>query len=196
MTYINNIPSQVCLKGPIVFKGYYNDPVKTAETVDSEGWLHTGDIGTWSETGCLQIVDRKKNIFKLAQGEYIAPEKIEIAYEGSNLIAQCFIYGNSLKATLVGVVVPDELAVKAKYGNNTSLKDMCQNPDFYALIMEELKRIGSPMLKGFEQVKKVHLYHELFSVENDMATPTFKKKRMSIAERFKIELAELYEGLD
>jgi len=187
---------EICMKGPIVFKGYYNDPQKTAETIDADNWLHTGDIGTWTEHGCLKIIDRKKNIFKLAQGEYIAPEKIEIAYEGSPLIAQCFVYGNSLKATLVGVVVPEEAAVKAKYGPDTELRDICERADFYEDIMGELKRIGSPILKGFEQVSKVHLFHELFSVENDLATPTFKKKRLSIAARFKAELAQLYVGLD
>ena len=190
----NSTAFQLCLKGPIVFKGYYNDPEKTREALDSEGWLHTGDIGTWTDHGCVKVIDRRKNIFKLAQGEYIAPEKIEIAYEGSSLIAQCFVYGDSLKATLVAVVVPDEIAVKAKY--QCTLQEACGNSEVHQEVMSELARIGKPVLKGFEQVKKIHLHHELFSVDNDMATPTFKKKRVNIAERFKATLDELYEGLD
>jgi len=187
---------EVCIKGPIVFKGYYKDPEKTAETIDSEGWLHTGDIGTWTEHGCVKIIDRKKNIFKLAQGEYIAPEKIEIAYEGSSLVAQCFVYGDSLKANLVAVVVPEEAAIKAKFGEKVTLQEACGKKEVYDDVMSELARIGKPILKGFEQVKKVHLHHELFSVENDMATPTFKKKRATIEVHFKEQLIKLYEGLD
>ena len=185
---------QICLKGPLVFKGYFGDAAKTAETVDPAGWLHTGDIGTWTPHGCVKIIDRKKNIFKLAQGEYIAPEKIEIAYEGSPLVGQCFVYGDSLKATLVAVVVPEEALVTSKYG--VGLEEACSKQELYDEVMGELKRIGAPLLKGFEQVRRVHLHHQLFTVENDLATPTFKKKRTAIAEHFKVQLEKLYEGLD
>ena len=69
---------EICLRGGIVMKGYYKDPKKTAEAIDKNGWLHTGDIGQMLPNGTLQIVDRVKNIFKLSQGEYLAPEKIEL----------------------------------------------------------------------------------------------------------------------
>ncbi|PRD34465.1 UNVERIFIED_CONTAM: Long-chain-fatty-acid--CoA ligase 1 [Trichonephila clavipes] len=95
-----NGQGEICIKGLNVFQGYLKDPVKTAETIDEEGWLHTGDIGMWMENGALRIVDRKKHIFKLAQGEYIAPEKIENIYLTSQYVAQIFVYGESLKDVL------------------------------------------------------------------------------------------------
>jgi len=87
---------EICLKGPGLFSGYYKTPDKTAEAIDSTGWLHTGDIGQINPNGSVNIIDRKKNIFKLAIGEYIAAEKIENIYSRVKLIAEAFVYGDSL----------------------------------------------------------------------------------------------------
>lgn len=84
---------EICCKGPSVFIGYYKNEEKTRETIDEDGWLHTGDIGQWLPNGTMKIIDRKKNIFKLAQGEYVAAEKIETTYMRSQFIAQAFVEG-------------------------------------------------------------------------------------------------------
>merc|ERR1712000_417645 len=98
---------EVCVKGPILMTGYFKNKSKTDEAIDKEGWLHTGDIGQWTEQGTLQIIDRLKHIFKLQQGEYVAPEKIENVYVQHVAIAQNFIHGNSLENYLVGLIFLD-----------------------------------------------------------------------------------------
>ena len=96
------------MKGPAIFSGYYKRPDKTAECFDSEGWFLTGDVGVVYPNGSVKIIDRSKNIFKLSQGEYLAPEKLESAYIQSPLILQIMVYGDSLKNCAVAIVVPDD----------------------------------------------------------------------------------------
>uniref|UniRef100_A0A8R7QDE5 4-coumarate--CoA ligase n=1 Tax=Triticum urartu TaxID=4572 RepID=A0A8R7QDE5_TRIUA len=104
---------EICVRGPTIFRGYYKDEVQTRDVIDNDGWLHTGDIGLWLPGGRLKIIDRKKNIFKLAQGEYIAPEKIENVYAKCKFIAQCFIYGDSFNSFLVAIVAVEPDVLKA-----------------------------------------------------------------------------------
>ena len=79
---------EVCVMGANVFRGYFRDPERTATVVDSEGWLHTGDVGEWQPNGTLKIIDHKKLIFKLSRGEYVAPDKVEAIYQNSPYVAQ------------------------------------------------------------------------------------------------------------
>ena len=138
---------EVCVRGPSVFKGYYKAQDKTDEVVDADGWLHTGDIGLWLPGGRLKIIDRKKNIFKLAQGEYVAPEKIENIYARSKFVAQSFVYGDSLTASLVAVVVPDEevLAPWAKkhgHAGHSDFRRLCADPAIAKMIHESMVAVG------------------------------------------------------
>lgn len=147
---------EVCVKGANVFKGYLKDPAKTAEALDKDGWLHTGDIGKWLPNGTLKIIDRKKHIFKLAQGEYIAPEKIENVYLRSEPVAQVFVHGESLQAFLIAIVVPDAEILCSwarKKGFEGSFEELCRNKDVKKAILEDMVRLGKDSgLKPFEQV--------------------------------------------
>ncbi|VDL94673.1 unnamed protein product [Schistocephalus solidus] len=119
---------QICVRGPSCTPGYYKDPEKTAELLDSEGWMHTGDVAVWTEKNSLRIVDRCKHIFKLSQGEYIAPEKVETVYQSSPLISQVFVDGDAQQAFPVAIVVPelaslvDRLNRKSKMANGHQQK--------------------------------------------------------------------------
>jgi len=97
---------ELCMKGPTLTSGYYKRPDKNAETFDSDGWIKTGDVAIIYPNGTAKIIDRSKNIFKLSQGEYIAPEKLENVFLLSPHIAQVFIYGDSLRNCIVAIIVP------------------------------------------------------------------------------------------
>ncbi|CAL8264333.1 unnamed protein product [Lota lota] len=201
MNYLaSNGEGEVCVKGPNVFRGYLKDPEKTAEALDADGWLHTGDIGKWLANGTLKIVDRKKNIFKLAQGEYIAPEKIENVYIRSDALSQVFVHGDSLQACLVAVVVPDPDFlcdwVNKYLGLKGSYLELCGRQEVKAAILDDLLTIGKQGgLKSFEQVKAIYVHNEMFSVQNGLLTPTLKAKRAEIQKLFRCQIDELYAGI-
>ncbi|XP_060794987.1 long-chain-fatty-acid--CoA ligase 5 isoform X3 [Neoarius graeffei] len=197
--FMSDGEGEVCIKGKNVFCGYLNDPERTAEALDQDGWLHTGDIGKWLPNGVLKIIDRKKNIFKLAQGEYIAPEKIENVYVRCGSVAQVFVHGDSLQSCLVAIVVPDAEILPSlaeKLGVKGSLEELCKNQQIKKAILSDLVKLGCEAgLKSFEQVKDLHLHPEQFTVENGLLTPTLKAKRGDLSKFFKREIESLYAKL-
>ncbi|XP_067838689.1 long-chain-fatty-acid--CoA ligase 1a isoform X2 [Heptranchias perlo] len=190
---------EICVKGPNVFKGYLKDPEKTAEALDDQGWLHTGDIGKWLPNGTLKVIDRKKHIFKLAQGEYIAPEKIENIYVRCEPVAQVFVHGDSLQACLVGIVIPDPEVLPAwaqKRHIKGSFEELCKSKVLKDAILKNLIEIGKEAgLKSFEQVKDIRLFPEMLTVQNGLLTPTFKAKRAELRKFFSSQIVELYENI-
>eukprot|EP00752_Nemacystus_decipiens_P010605 g9443.t1 len=188
---------EVCFRGNNVFVGYYKEDEKTREAFDQDGWLMSGDIGMWTTDGALKIIDRKKNIFKLSQGEYVAPEKLENVHTQSPLVAQSYVHGDSLRSYLVAVVVPDAEAVaawaKANGCGSASVAELCRNPRLKADVMQELDTVAERAgLQRFEKVRAIHLEAEPFSPQNGLLTPTLKLKRAQALEAYSKVITNLY----
>jgi len=193
---------EICFRGPSCTKGYYNNPEKTKELITEDGWLRSGDVGCLLPNGNLRIIDRVKNIFKLSQGEYVAPEKIEQVFTQSKWVAQSFIYGDSFKASVIGILVPDqEVLFKWAEETNHPLKGnfeaLCNDEGVIKMVFDDITAVGKKQdLKGFEFPRKILLSPVLFSVENDTLTPTFKLKRPQAKDLYKEQIEKLYVGLE
>jgi len=194
---------ELCVRGHNCFKSYYKDESNTANTIDKEGWLHTGDVVEIDKCGRVKIIDRVKNIMKLAQGEYVALEKIENSYSSSPLISQIFVHGDSLQSFLLAIIVPDPVQLAAiasnVFGKKVAAGDIhmlsmaCEdervNEEVLASISKEAKR---NRLNGFEVIKRIHLSMDPFTIENGTMTPTMKIRRHDAYAKFKTELDNLY----
>ncbi|KAF5751132.1 long chain acyl-CoA synthetase 2 isoform X2 [Tripterygium wilfordii] len=193
---LGSVPrGEICLKGKTLFSGYYKREDLTKE-VFVDGWFHTGDIGEWQPDGAMKIIDRKKNIFKLSQGEYIAVENLESTYSRCPLITSIWVYGNSFESFLVAVVVPDKKSLE-DWAANQSLTDdftsLCNNTKARKYILDELNSVGRKhQLRGFELLKAVHLDPIPFDMERDLITPTFKLKRPQLLKYYQDCIDKLY----
>ncbi|CAI0446855.1 unnamed protein product [Linum tenue] len=186
---------EICLRGNSLFSGYHKREDLTREVL-VDGWFHTGDIGELQPNGAMKIIDRKKNIFKLSQGEYVAVENLENTYSRCPLVASIWVYGNSFESFLVAVVVPDKQAIEewAKQHNVTGdYQALCENQKARNYVLDELNSTGKKhQLKGFEMLKGVHLEPVPFGIERDLVTPTFKLKRPQLLKYYKERVDQLY----
>jgi long-chain acyl-CoA synthetase len=179
-----NPRGELLVRGPIVFKEYYKNPEETAKAVEANGWFHTGDIVEVDSMGRFKIIDRKKNVLKLAQGEYISPERIENVYMGStNLIAMAYVHGDAKESSLVAVfgIDPDNFAPFAgkvlkkevSATDRQALKVAANDPRVKKAFLKLLDDIGRKhKFNSFEKVKNCYLDIEPFSMENELLTPT------------------------
>lgn len=195
-----NPRGEVCYRGPITCKGYYKQDKKTKELIDDNGWYHSGDVGEILPNGYLKIIDRSKNIFKLSQGEYIAPEKLENVFVQSEYIAQIFVYGDSLRSQLVAIAVPDfEVLLpwaKAHGRPDATEESVCQDREIVAMVLKDANEKGKAnKLRGFEFLAAIALSKNPFTVDNDLITPTFKLKRPQAKAAFQKEIDTMYGGL-
>lgn len=192
---------ELLLRGPQIFREYFKNPEETQKVFDNDGWFHTGDVAQVdSATGRIFIVDRVKNFFKLAQGEYITPEKIENIYLlAFPLLAQIFVHGDSLKTFLVAIVgvepesvTPWLAKVTGKTVARDDLLDTLNTPKVKKLFLERMNQAAGSQLQGLERVHNIRIAVEPLTVEADVITPTMKIKRSNAAKFFAKDLEALY----
>ncbi|AFZ80500.1 long-chain fatty acid CoA ligase, putative [Theileria equi strain WA] len=199
--FVNEKPprGELLLKGNGVTPGYFKMDDVTKDVI-KDSWLHTGDVVELLENGSIRVIDRIKHLFKLSQGEYVAPEYVESIINSTPHIAQSFVCGRSDQAFPVAIVVPDEEALKSWIHAN--FKDMtfdriCKTKELYDLIFEEIaSAFTENNLKGFEKVKAVYLEHTLFSLENDLLTVTSKLRRSNLQKKYKEEIDKMYRTIN
>lgn len=187
---------EICLRGPNIFTGYFKDPEKTAEDLREDGWLHTGDIGRFNDDGTLSIIDRKKNIFKLAQGEYVAAEYLEQVYSRAAPVSQIFVYGDSFNSYLVAVIVPNLELLQGpaeEAGLQGPVRDQLQSPAVYRAVTDALTaEAKAAKLHGFEFIKHFYLESQPFTIENNLLTPSFKPRRPDLKVHYQAVIERLY----
>jgi long-chain acyl-CoA synthetase len=193
---VNCPAGEICLKGPLIFNGYYKNDAENAKAFDEEGYFHTGDVGRiFPNLGNgLKIVDRVKEIFKLSQGEYIIPAKLESIYSKSNLIQQIMIFGNSSYNNIIAIICPDKFhcSRELEISEDELVKDE-ENPKLKNLILKDLDRLANEAsLNGLEKVKYVLLTFEGFTIDNECMTPTMKIVRKKVELRYKNRIEKLY----
>jgi fatty acid CoA ligase FadD9 len=178
---------ELAVKAADVFPGYYKRPEITAEVFDADGYYHTGDI--IAEIGPDQLVylDRRNNVLKLSQGEFVTVSKLEAVFAVSPLVRQIYVYGNSARSYLLAVVVPTEDALSQTSGNLESLKP---------LISESLQNVAKAAgLRSYEIPRDFIVETTPFSVENGLLTGIRKLARPKLKERYGPRLEQLYDEL-
>ncbi|WP_280181957.1 AMP-dependent synthetase/ligase [Nocardia farcinica] len=186
---------EVLIRGPIVTRGYRNMPDKTAEAIDAEGWLHTGDVGTLDEDGYLRIIDRKKELIINEAGKNIAPSNIENAVKAaSSLVGQVVAIGDA-KPYITALIVldPDIVALRAKDlgATDTDLPTLVRRREIADEVHAAVKA-GNTKLSRVEQIKRFTIVGAVWEPGGDELTPKMSLKRKPIAEKYATTLAELY----
>jgi long-chain acyl-CoA synthetase len=185
---------EILYRGPNVMMGYYKRPDLTKEVIDSEGWLHTGDVGEM-DGPFLKITDRKKEIFKTSGGKYIAPQQMENQLKGSRFIAQCMVIGENHKFP-AALIVPQFEAVQswlAAQGESIEdRREMTKHPKVIELIQGEIDHTNSHFGR-YTQIKKFALLDEEWTIASSELTPTLKLKRKQILKKHASQITALYE---
>lgn len=176
---------ELLIRSTTLFREYFRNEEETTKAIDADGWFHTGDICSVDELGRFAVIDRRKNVLKLAQGEYISPERIENVYLANcGWLASAYVHGDSHQSFLVAIfgVAPDlfpqfaskVLGEKIEEGDAAKLKEALSNKKVERAVLQELDRVGKKnKFNSYERVKSVRLFLDPFTIENQLLTPTY-----------------------
>jgi long-chain acyl-CoA synthetase len=185
---------EVICRGGDVFRGYLDEPEKTAEALDTDGWLHSGDIGVIDDDGYLRIVDRKKELIITAGGKNISPANLESALKAQTLIGQACVIGDQRPFMSALVVLdPDTVPAwaKAQGIEATSLAELADHAEVRAEVDREVTA-AMASFNNAEQVKKVVILHDEWLPDSEELTPTSKLKRRGIHGKYAAEIESIY----
>jgi len=185
---------EILVRGKMVMKSYFNKPDETEKALDEDGWYHTGDVGHVDEDGHFFITDRKKDLFKLSNGKYVAPQQIESLLKQSALIAQAVAVGSGRKQ-VGALIVPDWEAVKQiikdeKIDAKGTREELCENRYIVKLLQNDAIKYTKEA-NDYERVKRVYLLPREFSIDKGEMTPTLKIKRGVIDEKYSEAIDEI-----
>ncbi|MBU6189340.1 MAG: long-chain fatty acid--CoA ligase [Betaproteobacteria bacterium] len=187
---------EILIRGDSVFMGYLNQPEKTAEAIDSEGWLHTGDVGTVDADGFFRITDRMKDIIITAGGKNITPSEIENELKFSPYITDAVVIGDR-RAFLTALVMIDHENVE-RFAQElnvpfTNFQSLCRTREVQELIQGEVDRVNAKFAR-VEQVKKFRLIEHKLTAEDEELTPTMKLKRKLVNEKYRDLIESMYSA--
>ena len=185
---------EILCKGPGVMKGYYKSPELTDEVIDKNGWFHTGDIGVFEDGKYLKITDRKKEIFKLSGGKYIAPQMIENKLKTSNLIEQVMVIGANEK--FASALISPNFPLIHDWCTKNHIhfednKDLIQKPEVIDKIQKEVALINKT-LGSHEQISRIRLVCEEWTPSSGELSPTLKLRRNMVAVKYKHLIEDIY----
>ncbi|KWU43352.1 acetyl-CoA synthetase-like protein [Rhodotorula sp. JG-1b] len=193
-----NTPPQgeIWIRGPSVTKGYYKRDDLTKEAFTEDGWFMTGDIAQWNKDGTLSVIDRKKNLVKLAGGEYIALERLESLYGSCEYVARIMVHADSAANKPMAVIFPHEANLKqlaSSLGVSGDLHELCHNEEIQEAVLKALNAVGKKShLKPLETLQTIVLTDTEWTPQNEMLTAAQKLNRKAILKKHKKEIDAVY----
>ena len=190
---------EIWFRSEAMFPGYLCNKEETDNMIDKDGWIHTGDIGQLIQGNRLKIIDRRKNIFKLSQAEYVAPEKIENVMKLCPHIIQSWVYGKSTENYIVALIILDP-AYASKIASSLKIQfndpsELLTNQTLIGFLMKEIEQTcKNAKLAGFEIPKKILLSYDQFTIDNGMLTVTMKAMRTNIRKNWESKVSLLYDS--
>jgi long-chain acyl-CoA synthetase len=193
---IDAATGEILVRGDNVFMGYLNQPEKTAETIDKDGWLHTGDVGSMDADGYFKITDRMKDIIITAGGKNITPSELENELKFSLYITDAVVIGDKKPYLTVIIMIDQENIEKYAQDNDipfSNYSSLTRAPEVQALIQEELERVNKKFAR-VEQIKKFWLLDTQLSAEDEELTPTMKLKRKLVQTKYAPQIDAMYKA--
>jgi long-chain acyl-CoA synthetase len=185
---------EILVKGPNVMRGYWNQPDATAETIDDDGWLHTGDIGELGRDGYLRVTDRKNDVYKDSGGRFISPQRVETLLCGDPMVQQACLVGEG-KPFCVALIVPTsdllETWARSRGLDFTGLTDLVDQREVDQYFRKLVDRVNGSLMRH-EAIDSYHLLEDPFTREDGLLTTTFKIRRREIIHRYRAEIDSLF----